>query len=80
MLYEIATQQRTPIGYLQGFPTENGIGNSSIGSGYIAWSQAYVRPDFLYEGYTVLYNVATKETATWETEENVINPMWSAII
>lgn len=74
MLYDIAAQQLTPIGYLQGNPTENGIGTPAIGSGYVAWSQAYVLPEWLYEGYTVLYNVATGETTTWETEENVIHP------
>ena len=74
MLYNIETQQLTPIGYLQGTCNENALGHPSIGNGYVAWSQAYVRPDALYEGYTVLYNVSTQETSIWDTDENVINP------
>lgn len=74
MLYEIETGTLTQIGTLDGNSTENALGNPCIGNGYIAWSQAYIRPDALYEGYILLYNLAEGKTSRLETDENVLNP------
>ena len=74
MLYEIETKELTPIGYLQGSDAENSLGHPSVSADYVVWSQAFVRPDALYEGYTVIYEIATEKTTIWESDENVINP------
>ena len=74
-LYEIALKQHRIIYYLDGDPKENGLGYPSIGSGYVAWAQAYIRPqDGLYEGYTLLYDLSTQKITILESTENIINP------
>lgn len=74
MLYDIETKKLTPIGYLQGSDAENSLGHPSVSTDYVVWSQAFVRPDALYEGYSVIYEIATEKTTIWESDENVINP------
>ena len=75
MLYEIASGKLELIGLLQGDPTENRMGAAKIGGGYVGWSQAYVRPeDSLYEGYSLLYDLSTRQTRILESTENLINP------
>ena len=74
MLYEIASDKLEAIGWLQGDPTENRMGASSVGGGYVSWCQAYERPeDSLYEGYSLLYDLSTRETHILQSPENLIN-------
>ena len=75
MLYEIASEKLEAIGWLQGDPTKYRMGASSVGGGYVSWWQGYERPeDALYEGYSLLYDLSTRETRILQSPENLINP------
>lgn len=73
-VYDIASEELKTIYFLEDDPTCNALGDPSIGNGKIAWAQAYIRPDFLYEGYTLVYELATGKIYILDTPENVINP------
>ena len=76
MLYDIETGKRRTLSQLHGDYTACGMSRPTIGGGYVAWAEAYLRPsDALYEGYINLYDLTTGETVTLDTEENVINPV-----
>lgn len=74
MLYSIAEDTLTTVYCLDADPAENALGWTSIGGGKLAWSQAYLRPDSLYEGFTSVYDLSTKQISILRTEDNIINP------
>lgn len=76
-LYDIAKDSLTTIDFLDGDPSNHGMGCPSICDGKVAWSQAYIRDDSLYEGYSVIYDCNTGEKSIVETDENIINPILS---
>ena len=73
-MYEISSGKLETIYQMEADPTCNVLGYTSGGNGKIAWSQAYIRPDALYEGYTSIYDIATGQIYTLDTTQNVINP------